>query len=41
LPLTLRDDIIVTVRGDGWVVRQDPPAGTPLTAGMTLVLELE
>jgi cell division protein FtsI (penicillin-binding protein 3) len=41
LPLTLRDDIIVTVRGDGWVTRQYPPPGTPVTAGMTVILELE
>jgi cell division protein FtsI (penicillin-binding protein 3) len=41
LPLLLRDDIIVIIRGDGWVASQDPPPGTPVTSGMTLVLELE
>ncbi|MDR2966111.1 MAG: transpeptidase family protein [Treponema sp.] len=41
LPLLLRDDINVEIRGDGWVRRQSPPAGTPLEAGMTIILELE
>jgi cell division protein FtsI (penicillin-binding protein 3) len=41
LPLLLRDDIVVEITGDGWVRRQNPPAGTPVTAGMRLVLELE
>jgi len=41
LPLLLRDDINVEIRGDGWVRRQTPSAGTPVTAGMTIVLELE
>lgn len=29
------------IRGEGWVVRQSPPPGTPLTEGMTITLELE
>jgi cell division protein FtsI (penicillin-binding protein 3) len=41
LPLLLRDDINVEIRGDGWVRRQSPPAGTPVSAGMTIILELE
>jgi len=41
LPLLLRDDINTEIRGDGWVRRQSPPAGTPVTAGMTIILELE
>jgi cell division protein FtsI (penicillin-binding protein 3) len=41
LPLLLRDDINVEIHGDGWVRRQYPPPGTPLTNGMALVLELE
>jgi len=41
LPLLLRDDINVEIRGDGWVRRQTPSAGTPVTDGMTIVLELE
>ena len=41
LPLLLRGDLNVEIRGDGWVRSQDPPAGTPVTNGMNLVLELE
>jgi len=41
LPLLLRDDIHVEIRGEGWVQRQSPPAGTPFTDGMNLILELE
>ena len=41
LPLLSRDDISVDIEGYGWVVRQDPPAGTPFEAGMSLRLELE
>jgi cell division protein FtsI (penicillin-binding protein 3) len=41
LPLLLRSDIKVEILGDGWVRRQSPPAGTPVTGGMTIVLELE
>ena len=41
LPLLLRDDITVEIRGDGWVRRQSPPAGTAVTGGMTIILELE
>jgi len=41
LPLLLRDDVNVEIYGDGWVRRQNPPAGTPFTAGMTIILELE
>jgi len=41
LPLLSRDDISVTIRGDGWVRRQYPLPGTPITSGMTIVLELE
>jgi cell division protein FtsI (penicillin-binding protein 3) len=41
LPLLLRDDINVEIRGDGWVRRQSPPPGTPLEEGMTIILELE
>jgi cell division protein FtsI (penicillin-binding protein 3) len=40
-PLLLRSDIIVEIIGDGWVVRQSPPPGTPVTSGMTITLELE
>jgi len=41
LPLLLREDINVEITGDGWVKRQHPPPGTPVTNGMTLILELE
>ncbi|MCL2214736.1 MAG: penicillin-binding transpeptidase domain-containing protein [Treponema sp.] len=41
LPLLLRDDLSVEILGDGWVRRQNPQAGTPVTKGMTIILELE
>jgi len=41
LPLLLRDDINLDIRGEGWVKRQSPPAGTPVTNGMRIILELE
>jgi cell division protein FtsI (penicillin-binding protein 3) len=41
LPLLLRDDVHVELRGEGWVRRQNPPAGTPVTDGMNIILELE
>ncbi|MDR0403096.1 MAG: penicillin-binding protein 2 [Treponema sp.] len=41
VPLLLRDDLVLDIRGEGWVRRQTPPPGTPFTPGMTIVLELE
>lgn len=41
LGLLLRDDIAVTLRGSGVVVRQSPPPGTPVQKGTAIVLELE
>jgi cell division protein FtsI (penicillin-binding protein 3) len=41
LPLLLREDINVEILGDGWVRRQSPPPGTPVTNGMNIILELE
>ncbi|MCL2196397.1 MAG: transpeptidase family protein [Treponema sp.] len=41
LPLLLRDDLDVEIRGDGWVRRQSPAPGTPVTRGMKIILELE
>jgi cell division protein FtsI (penicillin-binding protein 3) len=41
LPLALRDDIALEINGDGWVRHQDPPPGTPFSAGMSIILELE
>ena len=40
-PLLLRDDVILDIRGEGWVKRQNPPPGTPFKPGMTIILELE
>ena len=41
LPLLLRDDIHVEIRGDGWVKSQRPSPGTPVTEGMSIILDLE
>ncbi|MDR3138969.1 MAG: transpeptidase family protein [Treponema sp.] len=41
LPLLLRDDFHIELKGDGWVRRQSPAPGTPLLPGMTIILELE
>jgi cell division protein FtsI (penicillin-binding protein 3) len=41
LPLLLRDDLHIEIQGDGWVRRQSPPPGTPLTPDTIIVLELE
>jgi len=41
LPLLLRDDLNVEIRGDGWVRRQSPAPGEPVTRGMKIILELE
>jgi cell division protein FtsI (penicillin-binding protein 3) len=41
LPLLLRDDLRLQILGDGWVVRQSPEAGTPITEETVIVLELE
>lgn len=41
LPLLLRSDISVTIKGSGFVVRQDPPPGTKVESGMKIVLELQ
>jgi cell division protein FtsI (penicillin-binding protein 3) len=40
LPLLLRTDISVTINGSGYVASQDPPAGTRIEKGMTILLEL-
>ena len=40
-PLLNRNDVKVELRGNGWVTRQSPPAGTALTTGMVLELILE
>jgi cell division protein FtsI (penicillin-binding protein 3) len=41
LPLTLRNDLRLQINGEGWVARQSPAPGTPLTAQTVIVLELE
>jgi cell division protein FtsI (penicillin-binding protein 3) len=41
LPLLLRDDLNIRIHGDGWVVRQRPAPGTPLTRNTVIELELE
>lgn len=41
LPLLDRKDLNVKINGDGWVTRQNPKAGTPVTENMTIELYLE
>ena len=41
LPLLMRDDLHIQIKGDGWVVRQSPAPGTPITPDTEIVLELE
>ena len=41
IPLLLRDDLHIQIHGDGWVVRQIPAPGTPITRDTVIVLELE
>ncbi len=40
-PLLTRTDIRVLISGDGYVVSQSPPPGTPVTEGTTIELGLE
>lgn len=41
LPLLDREDLEVALEGSGWVVEQQPPAGTPFEPGMRLKLIFE
>ena len=41
LPYLTRTDIEWTISGEGWVVFQFPPPGTPIEEGMRVFLELE
>ena len=41
LNLLERKDIHVNINGNGWVVRQEPPAGTKITENMNIELYLE
>jgi cell division protein FtsI (penicillin-binding protein 3) len=40
LPYLEREDISWTIDGEGWVVFQFPPPGTPIESGMSIYLEL-
>ena len=39
--LLSRDDLIIRIEGNGYVVSQSPPPGTPVTPNMTIELQLE
>lgn len=41
LPLLFNDDLKVEIHGDGWVIKQTPPPGTPIKKGSIIILELE
>ncbi|MCK5736537.1 MAG: hypothetical protein KAH21_08665, partial [Spirochaetaceae bacterium] len=41
LPYLEREDINWTIDGEGWVVFQFPPPGTPVESGMSIYLELK
>jgi cell division protein FtsI (penicillin-binding protein 3) len=41
LPLLFREDISIKITGDGWVSRQSPEPGTPLSADTVIILELD
>ena len=41
VPLLARSDLRMQIHGDGWVARQSPAPGTPLTSDTVIVLELE
>jgi len=41
VPLLLRDDLKLQIYGDGWVARQSPAPGTPITPDTVIILELE
>jgi cell division protein FtsI (penicillin-binding protein 3) len=41
MPLLEQDTISVSISGNGWVVRQTPLPGTPLTVETKIILELE
>ncbi|HVO40439.1 MAG TPA: penicillin-binding protein, partial [Spirochaetia bacterium] len=41
LPFLIRHDLAVTIKGSGYVVRQDPAPGTPIQSGMKITLELQ
>lgn len=41
VPLVERDDLQFIISGEGWVKRQSPRPGTPLTSDTIIILELE
>ena len=41
LPLLVRGDLSVTIRGSGFVVKQDPPPGARVENGAKILLELK
>jgi cell division protein FtsI (penicillin-binding protein 3) len=41
LPLLNRPGLKVQIRGEGWVVKQTPAPGTPLTDGLTVTVDLQ
>jgi len=41
LPLLAKPGLRVDIRGEGWVVKQSPPPGTPLTDGTVVTVELQ
>jgi cell division protein FtsI (penicillin-binding protein 3) len=41
MPLFLREDLHIEFEGEGWVRRQDPPPGTPITPETISYLEFE
>ncbi len=41
VPLLAREDLVIRIQGDGWVVDQDPPPGTTVESGSVITFRLE
>ena len=41
IPLLAREDLVIRIQGDGWVVEQDPPPGTLVESGSVITFRLE
>lgn len=41
LPLFTIDNVSIDIRGEGWVVSQNPPPGTPIKPGMKITVTLK